>query len=79
MNFLDPFSLRVDVISRLLYWTDNDLGTVSVSDLEGNYRMTIIENGLDKPASIVTEPQKGFVCISHCLRLNRIFDVLHKS
>ncbi|KAJ8038444.1 Low-density lipoprotein receptor-related protein 6 [Holothuria leucospilota] len=60
-NIEYPFGLRVDVISRLLYWTDTDLGTVSVSDLDGNYRLTIIKNGLDKPGSIVTEPHEGYI------------------
>ncbi|KAJ8038442.1 Low-density lipoprotein receptor-related protein 8 [Holothuria leucospilota] len=58
----DPIGLRVDVVSRLLYWTDAIQNTVSVSDLDGNYRLTIIENaGLSRPGSIVNEPNRGYI------------------
>lgn len=57
-----PIGLRVDVVSRLLYWTDAIQSTVSVSDLDGNYRLTIIENaGLSRPGSIVNEPNRGYI------------------
>ncbi|KAJ8038346.1 Low-density lipoprotein receptor-related protein 6 [Holothuria leucospilota] len=57
----EPFGLRIDVNSRLLYWTDAELGTISVSNLDGEYRNTIIHTELDKPGAIVTEPYKGYI------------------
>ncbi|KAJ8038344.1 Low-density lipoprotein receptor-related protein 6 [Holothuria leucospilota] len=60
-NILEPFGMRIDVNSRLLYWTDAELGTISVSNLDGEYRNTIIDTDLNKPGAIVTEPFKGYI------------------
>lgn len=57
--FQDPFGLRLDIVNRLLYWTDSELQIISVSDLEGRQRATIISTDLDKPGAIITEPNQG--------------------
>ncbi|XP_071820545.1 uncharacterized protein [Apostichopus japonicus] len=57
----DPFGLRLDIVNRLLYWTDSELQIISVSDLEGRQRATIISTDLDKPGAIITEPNQGYI------------------
>ncbi|KAJ8038437.1 Nidogen-2 [Holothuria leucospilota] len=61
VNITEPLGLRIDVNFRLLYWTDADLGTISVSKLDGGHRNTLVETELDKPGAIVTEPYRGYV------------------
>ncbi|KAJ8038441.1 Low-density lipoprotein receptor-related protein 6 [Holothuria leucospilota] len=60
-NISEPLGLRIDVNSRLLYWTDAERSTISVSNLDGEYRNTLVNTDLDKPSAIVTEPYKGFI------------------
>ncbi|KAJ8038439.1 Low-density lipoprotein receptor-related protein 1 [Holothuria leucospilota] len=57
----EPLGLRIDSSSQLLYWTDAELGTISVSNLDGKHRNTLIKTELGKPGAIVTEPYEGYI------------------
>ncbi|KAJ8038435.1 Low-density lipoprotein receptor-related protein 6 [Holothuria leucospilota] len=61
ISLAEPLGLRIDINSRLLYWTDAELGTISVSKLDGGYRNTLVETEIDKPGAIVTEPYRGYI------------------
>lgn len=57
----NPFALRIDIVNRLLYWSDADMATISVSNLEGTQRQTLIDSELHKPGAIVQEPNEGYI------------------
>ena len=44
-----------------LYWTDQSHDKISVSDLDGNNRGTLIHSGLDAPRDIALDPDNGYV------------------
>ncbi|KAK3083345.1 hypothetical protein FSP39_020255 [Pinctada imbricata] len=62
----NPRSVAIDGISRNLYWSDDDKGTIEVIRLDGNakYHKILLSNSgrrntCTKPVSIVLDPQRG--------------------
>ncbi|XP_043188544.1 low-density lipoprotein receptor-like isoform X8 [Amphibalanus amphitrite] len=55
--------LAVDWLYRHLYWihVEKDNHRIEVSDLDGNYRATLISKDLMKPRSIAVEPIEGWM------------------
>ncbi|KAL9960408.1 hypothetical protein ACROYT_G033860 [Oculina patagonica] len=53
--------LAVDWRSSKLYWTDTTYENISVSDLNGNNRRTLINLGLDEPRGIALDLDSGFM------------------
>ena len=52
------WGLAVEWNSLQLFWTDLINGTISVSDLEGNNKRTVISSELDYPHGIVLDPHE---------------------
>ncbi|PFX23090.1 Low-density lipoprotein receptor-related protein 6 [Stylophora pistillata] len=53
--------LAVEWRTSQLYWTDTISDTISISDLNGNNRRTIISSGLDKPRAIALDLDSGYM------------------
>ena len=53
--------LAVNWRTSQLYWTDQSYEKISVSDLEGNNQVTLIDSGLDVPRDIALDPDNGYV------------------
>ncbi len=51
--------LAVEWNSSLLFWTDTESDTISVSDLEGNNKRILVSSSLDKPRGIALDPYYG--------------------
>lgn len=51
--------LAVDWVSRLLYFTDEDLSVVGVASLDGRHVMVLIDHDLQLPRPIALDPQQG--------------------
>lgn len=54
-----PEGLALDPVSRLLFWTDSVLDSVSVSRLDGTQRRVLFDTNLVNPRAIVTDPAYG--------------------
>ncbi|XP_022111824.1 prolow-density lipoprotein receptor-related protein 1-like [Acanthaster planci] len=57
----NPDGLAVDWIGRNLYWCDKGLDEIAVSLLDGNYRRSLITEGLDEPRAIALDPRNGLI------------------
>ena len=51
--------LAVEWRASRLYWTDTTFDTISVSDLSGNNRQSLLSLGLDEPRDIALDPDSG--------------------
>ena len=51
----NPDGLAIDWVGRNLYWCDKGSDTIEVTDLDGNYRKVLINEGLAEPRAIGTE------------------------
>ena len=51
--------LAVEWVSNLLYWTDEYLDVIEVSNLNGINRRTLFSLGLDRPRGIALDPHSG--------------------
>ena len=50
--------IAFDWVNRKLYWTDGGRQVIEVTDeIETNLRLTLINDGLDKPRAIVLHPK----------------------
>lgn len=54
-----PDGISVDQVSGLLFYTDTGYNIIALITLEGTYSKTIINQDLDEPRAIVTNPQTG--------------------
>ena len=57
-GFLRPRGVAVDWVSSLLYFTDDEIDMVGVSNLDGSYPMALIVNLAD-PYAIALDPEEG--------------------
>jgi len=60
----NPDGISVDWIGRNIYWTDaRTVGTpeIAASRLNGQFRKTLIANGLQSPRAIAVHPVKGYL------------------
>ena len=48
----NPDGLAIDWVARNLYWCDKGSDTIEVTDLDGNYRKVLINEGLAEPRAI---------------------------
>ncbi|XP_014241482.1 low-density lipoprotein receptor-related protein 1 [Cimex lectularius] len=56
-----PDGIAVDWVGGNLYWCDKGTDTIEVSKLDGNYRKTLISEGLRDPRAIVLLPEEGYL------------------
>lgn len=63
-----PMDIAVDWVARNLYWIDVDQnslpkpkGKILVSKLDGRYRRSVVPSGLERPTSIVVDPEIGLL------------------
>ena len=74
----NPDGLAVDWVGRNLFWCDKGSDTIEVSDLNGNYRKILIQNGLSEPRAIAVDPFSGYMFwsdwgeIPHIGKKNRV-------
>lgn len=54
-----PDGISVDQVSGLLFYTDTGYNIIALITLEGTYSKTVINQDLDEPRAIVTNPQTG--------------------
>lgn len=54
-----PDGISVDPVSRLIFYTDTGYNVISLITIDGAYSKTIINQNLDEPRAIVTNPQTG--------------------
>lgn len=61
-NIFNCKGLAVDWYARNLYWTDEDMGTISIVSLRDfNKRRTLFHDKQNNPRSIVLNPKEGLV------------------
>ena len=53
--------IAVDWISSHLYFADENLQTIGVSNLDGSYPMALISGGILHPLGIALDPEEGYV------------------
>lgn len=58
-NSATPDGISVDPVSRLIFYTDTGYNVISLITIDGAYSKTIINQNLDEPRAIVTNPQTG--------------------
>ena len=54
-----PYGLAYDHISKLLYWSDEQLMKIEVCKTDGSERKVLISSRLDNPRDIVLYQKKG--------------------
>ena len=57
----NPDGLAVDWVGRNLYWCDKGSDTIEVTDLKGNFRKVLIDQGLAEPRAIALDPSAGLM------------------
>ena len=58
-----PEGIVVDVVESKIYWTDNLMSRIEMSNLDGSGRMTAIDTNLYRPWSIKVSQKRGWVYI----------------
>ncbi|XP_062572436.1 deleted in malignant brain tumors 1 protein-like [Saccostrea cucullata] len=58
-NKATPDGISVDSVSRLVFYTDTGYNVIGLVTIDGAFSKTIINNNLDEPRAIVTNPQTG--------------------
>ncbi|XP_041374759.1 low-density lipoprotein receptor-related protein 2-like [Gigantopelta aegis] len=56
-----PEGLSVDWVAKNIYWTDARKKTISVSNGDGRYQLTLINTELDHPSGIAVNPRLGYM------------------
>lgn len=54
-----PDGISVDPVSRLVFYTDTGYNVIALITIDGAYSKTVINQNLDEPRAIVTNPQTG--------------------
>ncbi|XP_056011221.1 deleted in malignant brain tumors 1 protein-like [Ostrea edulis] len=54
-----PDGISVDTLSQLIFYTDTGYNTISLITIDGTYSKTILNQNLDEPRAIVTNPRTG--------------------
>nr|XP_039251753.1 low-density lipoprotein receptor-related protein 2-like [Styela clava] len=54
----EPSGIAADWVSKNIYWTDTEQGTISVALLDGRYKKTLLTR-LDRPFAIALHPEHG--------------------
>ena len=54
-----PDGIAVDIVSRLVYYTDTGLDIIGVMTLDGRNHFTLLDAGLDEPRGIALHPAAG--------------------
>ncbi|KAK2173115.1 hypothetical protein NP493_903g01036 [Ridgeia piscesae] len=54
-----PDGIAVDIVSRLVYYTDTGLDIIAVMKLDGRNHFTLLDVGLDEPRGIALHPAAG--------------------
>jgi len=52
--------LALDIPSQLLFYTDTGNNVIVVMTMDGSNRKIIIDNELDEPRAIITDPVNGY-------------------
>lgn len=60
-NLGNPVALAVDWQTRKLYWTDDGLMRIEVSNLDGSQRRILVSSGLSRPRDLAIHPTAGWV------------------
>ena len=58
-NETAPEGIVVDVVESKIYWTDNLMSKIEMSNLDGSGRMTVIGTNLYLPWSIKMSQKRG--------------------
>lgn len=69
-NLGNPVALAVDWQTRKLYWTDNGLMRIEVSNLDGSQRRILVSSGLSMPRDLAIHPTAGWVWEEENVPLN---------
>lgn len=59
-----PHGITLDLVSRLVYWTDPYLDYIEVVDYEGNNRHTIISGPLVRTIGVLSKEVQSFMSYS---------------
>ncbi|XP_078656500.1 low-density lipoprotein receptor-related protein 2-like [Branchiostoma floridae x Branchiostoma belcheri] len=60
-DVLIPDGIAVDWVYGHVYWTDTGLDTISVGTMDGTWRTTLVDTGLQEPRGIVVDPEQGLM------------------
>ena len=69
-----PQRLTVDWIANNLYWTDDKLKVIEMSNIDGNNRFVVVSGEMDKPFAITIDPTKGLLFwsdVGHTAKIER--------
>ncbi|XP_077997711.1 prolow-density lipoprotein receptor-related protein 1-like [Glandiceps talaboti] len=53
--------IAIDWMGKNIYWTDDGLKSISVANLTGHHRKTLIKEEMGHPRAIVVDPKNGYL------------------